>query len=271
MPGSELDEVARMRKEADQNRKLALTFFATAAPERLSAMLAVLNAELELMASLLRDNEKEWEIGELTAFMENGQRSYHLVELHKAAQRGGKFAQFLVKCRQTLCESILWSECHQTIYFASYIHKLAARAAAVTYQLAVLPALAWPTKLFALLAEPERAVAERLLDEYARHPCLLDPFSVHFMSTHDSPELFLSQPALSTLASVAEVTVTNTFNIEREHTKNIARTRNRVTHAMALGDVALWRMAVAGPGWVDIQAKDHQAMLLENTPVTMVP
>ena len=247
----DFDEVARLRKEADHTRQTALKFFNGPGPEKLFATHAVLVGELQLMSSVLKSNEPAWEVRELASSLDHGHRSYPLLEIHKGTEAGGRVVRFMNRCRSTLLDTSLWKECPQNEFFASYLHKVAARAAAAAYELVLLPSTAWPMKLFSLLKDPHRRVAEQLINEARARPCILDPWSEHFLSTHNSADLLLAEPAQMTLATVAGMSVGNTFDVEREHTRNVRRSQHRLTHSMCLGDVALWRMGSAAPAWYE--------------------
>ena len=245
------NETEAIRHQRSQNRKIASEFLHNDLPSLYGIMVA-LHREPALMKALLSKNEARWEVQEMQKIQQqDGRRSFILSELRLAAKPGGLFVNFIHNLTEDLFHPNWWMHCLSTEQYANFVYTIFARAAAATYQLLVEKTRSFLARLFAVLSVP--AAATDILFTYNNFPCLVDKWSAQHLATYSSVERLLGQESLLILSSVAQQVVGNNFDIECTHTGNAAQTRNRVTHAVALHDLAVWQFSVASPKWMELR------------------
>eukprot|EP00971_Amphidinium_carterae_P338262 6475514-Amphidinium_carterae.2 len=243
-----LDEaVSKYRQEEEEHRRVALSFLSNEAAHRIYTLRAVLACEIDLMQSMLADNSSMWEARQLMT-QATDRRHFRAVDNYVASCPGGTFHKALADASDRLCTPYLWAHLPQTETFVNHTYKLMARQAAGIYKLLISRCRTYPSKLLAVLDNPD--IGADIVHDYENYPCLLDSWSREFLSLHPSLESLLAPATLCTLSAVAAELMTNTFNVERAHTKNATRSRHRVTHPMQVSDIASWNMAEACPHWL---------------------
>ena len=200
------------------------------------------------MSRLLSKNEAAWEAIE----MQKGEkRSYHLSDLYEAATSPeGDFRRYVRASTERLLDSRRWRHVPHTEEFASLKLAVFSRSVSVLHQLVILQCAAYPAKLISIVQHPWRA--EEVVSEFESNPCKFDCWSKEHLSRHSSVDSLLSPPSLLTLALVGHSCMGNTFDTERAHTKNVCKTKQRLTHALLLSDLALWAQAEGGPTWMEL-------------------
>ena len=242
--------MGQLRKELDEHRKLSLAFFRGDVLDKFYIVFSSLRLEVELMRDLLAPNSINWEVQEMGKVSSGGRRSFPIANLHHAStHETGELRQFLRRCLARLDSADRWMNVPHSEYVGTYIFKCFARCASVPWQLLVTKCLQFPARLFVPLMEPWRS--EEVFEAAIAKPRLLDAFSAGFISKYNSPALLASDEAMMALTAVASNLKTTTFDTERTHTKNITKTRYRITHAVSLGDLAAWSAAFAAPSWMD--------------------
>eukprot|EP00971_Amphidinium_carterae_P265738 5271750-Amphidinium_carterae.2 len=241
-----LDEgVSKYRQEEEEeHRRVAMSFLSNDAAHRIYTLRAVLASEIDLMQSVLADNSTRWEARQLVT----DKRHFRAVDNYMASLRGGRFQQVLVDASARLCTPYLWGHLPQEEAFVNHTYKLMARQAAGIYKLLITRCRTYPGKLLAVLDNPDIGAA--IVHDFESYPCLLDSWSREFLSLHPTLESLLAPATLYTLSAVAEELMTNTFNVERTHTKHATRSRYRVTHPIQVSDMAAWNMAESYPPWM---------------------
>ena len=242
-----------MRRQQNEDRRIAIDFFNSDGVDKLFVFQAALQPEVQLMSAMLSANEVDWELQQLQDLLLRGSRSYHLVDVYKACQPGGRIRDFLQNCASRLHEQRFWMQSPRSEQFASFIYRIFSRAAAVAYQLLVLRCQGFPARLFTVLVNPEEA--EIIIQLYQSNPCLFDPWSKDFVAKYNTAELLLSHESCMVLAAVAMNCSTNTFDTERAHTKNATKSKYRVTHPVALADLAIWPMSQTCPSWLEARSR----------------
>ena len=147
-------------------------------------------------------------------------------------------------CKQ-LGNEKLWENCSRDEATAAKIMKYSLRGLAVVHELLVLPGQSFPVKMFRLLTDPN--VADEVITIKRESPCLLDSFSLRHLESFPTKEELLSPTALRVLRSVAFLLIGNIFSTESQHSKTSRRSRHRLTHSIALPDLALWLQSDATP------------------------
>ena len=156
MPRDDLDELAHLRREQDEDRRLAVSFFSGDSLDKFW-MFTTLQLEIRLMDHFLLKTEVAWEIKQLRQQQAGTRRSYPLVELHRAASEpAGLLRQFTTACTHRLENADLWINMPHQERYATYIYIALARAATVAYQLLIV-----------------RWRAEELLQTWHDTPCMV--------------------------------------------------------------------------------------------------
>ena len=187
----------------------------------------------------------------MSKMIATGKRRYHLSDVHHACKPQGKVhTSVLIDGFRRFREAGSWTYCTPSENMASHIARVFFRVGAATHYLLLSRGLAFPIRLFGLLEDISDAPA--ILRLYATQPCLFDHWSQSFMSDHNSIELLTSPDAVLLLSTVALMIITNTFNVEKMHSRNSIRSRANRNHHMHLPDLAVWQLARGCPGWCSV-------------------
>ena len=210
-------------------------------------MFSSVSLELDVMRTTLLKNSPAWEVEQ----MQKGEkRSFRLIELYDAASLPeGDFNKYARSATERLVSEEFWRDTPQTESMASYVFVSFSRCLAVLHYLVILQCRSYPAKLFSILKYNWRA--HEVIQDSQESPCLMDSWTLAHVARHPTVELLLARESLLELSMVCAHCMGNCFNIERAHTKNITKTKHRITHAALLSDICLWPFARAGPEWMD--------------------
>ena len=183
----------------------------------------------------------------MSTSLAEGQRRYHLADFHSACKDGGDVHGVQVQVLATLRAEDAWRRLTQTEAMASFVARASLRLAASTHYLLLQRGLGFPARLFGLLDQQDDAAA--ILNLHARQPCLFDSWSRQFVDQRPSLETLLAEESLLLLSSAAVLLVTNTFDVERLHSKNQIRGKAHRNHSLSLPDLAVWQLSHSCPKW----------------------
>ena len=242
-----LDDIAVERERLAKALGKAVDFFKTPYMQHLFLLQAALQPEQELMAHALKMSSVAWELVAMQMQEQHGWSSYRVLTWHD----GVHLETFFQETFRNLFSATLWEDMVQTEETWSTIVRNSLRPAAAIWMLVYVRTKSCPFSLFKLLAPMGlvewQEVAEKLLQTPV---CLRDSFATHFLALFGDQPSLLSERARQVLSCVASQMSTNTYSVERCHSRNARRARHRVhTHVADARAIALTHQGFAGPEW----------------------
>ena len=151
----EMDEVGRLRKQQDEDRKIGVALFETDQLDKFWAMYATLQLEVRLMDRVLAMNEVAWQVQEMRKEEIGNRRSYPVLEIFKgASEPAGVFRQFTTACTHRLLDADLWQNAPHQESFATYVYMALSRSAAVAFEWLIVRYRGFPGRLLNIIREP---------------------------------------------------------------------------------------------------------------------
>ena len=241
-----------MRQQLAESKRIALAFFQQSGPARLLMLRMCLSPQVELMESVLVENEVGWETEQLSHSEAGEPRSYRALKHVLSCWGDGRFQQFLRKSKNIAESDTLWKHTLHTEGNATDILRMCSRASCVLMDLVMMKALSFPLLLFSLLHDDSQT--ELILTYHQDYPCCLDSFSKSFLDKFPTAEQLASPEARHILTAIAQCTYCNIYNVERTHTRHTARARHRMTHEISLADLAMFHQVTSQFPWLSDSA-----------------
>ena len=251
---NEDDEVAKKRQEQAETRRKAMEFVSSDGMlDEFYIMYKSLEAERELMNQFLHGSSIAWKMEQAALFAATGQRSYQALNI---LSMDCYWRVYFDAALSLLQDDAVWKHLNFTFRNSTNILRYGAHAAAVLYELAVLPARRYPWRLFKLLdpMEDKRSLAEELFKPGAA--CLHDTFTSEFIKQFPSVEEVCSEHAQLSLRMIADRLEANTHSTERLHSVNLRQARKRETHVTDLAWLSLRHLKFGGTSWLAPSSSD---------------
>ena len=239
------DPVAAMREQEKVRKAKVRSFLRTPQLwDKTYILMMGLQAERNLMDSILFTSSAVWDLQEMRTRLRTGQRSYPLSTMQLSNVRC-PFTAFMTASAALLQGNELWDHLAASHELANLIVTTVCRSVATVHELCVQPSRRFPLRLLELL--DTQGSAERIS---ATPRCLLDDFSKRHLSEYASPETLDGVESRAILQSIMQQIDTHTFTTERLHSRNLRQCKSRLqTQQVDVSWLAAQHCSCAGPPW----------------------
>ena len=240
---ADADDIAAMRAQERERKMKVHAFLRTPALwEAQFVLLQTLMPQIALMSKMLEVGSIEWELKEMSGYLNSGDRACALQSL---SAHGPLFRSFLQGCGALLGDLQVWSHLLPTQLVANRIVRSVLRSACTIYQLCIEPARRFPERLFHILASDEAA------ETVASSPkCCRDMFSAQFLDIFPTPVALRSSTCKALLRALLHQVDGHTFSTERLHSRNLRHNKQRVqTFQSDIAWLAAQHVSHSGPAW----------------------
>ena len=231
------DLMERLRQQRARSRRLAMDFFHSSYHESVFIIRYLLAPQVELMSQLLHSLDDQ---EELRGHSQQNIRLLWWLQGHclrAYIQDTGERLRGVAHHMPFVCSEA----------FRSTVWMLAARSAAVAWQLIHIPSQSYPSRLFSLI-DPEKDSLEVATALTTTRICLLDEFTKAVLRAFPSVLALVSEPLKQILLAIGCQAQTCTYRIETLHSQNLRKASQRVmTHRPDLQAIAMQHCRWAGP------------------------